>query len=226
MRIVPSFNLAVLADGMGGHAAGDVASRLAVDTLVEYLWADRNQTSEDWAPDINENRLVEATNAANTQVRKRSLQDPECHDMGCTLIACYFVNNQMLATHVGDSRLYRYRHGKVEQISNDHTLAQEYLRMGLIGSDNLPHTAGKNALIRAIGIEDEVEIDVIKTDALRGDFYLLCSDGLTEVMLEEDMQKAFEQYGADTPETINQLIKQTNERGGPDNVSVIIVHIT
>ncbi len=94
MRIVPSFNLAVLADGMGGHAAGDVASRLAVDTLVEYLWADRNQTSEDSAPDINENRLVEATNAANTQVRKRSLQDPECHDMGCTLIACYFVNNQ------------------------------------------------------------------------------------------------------------------------------------
>lgn len=226
VRIIPSVNLAILADGMGGHAAGDIASRTAVDTATAYITSTGDFAKTGVAQNIvTPEKLRNALSNANFAIRQKAMTDPALQDMGCTMIAAIFSPQIMLAAHIGDSRLYRLRQGVLEQISEDHTMAREYMRIGMISEDDMMTAPGRNTLIRALGIEEEVDPDIIRIAVNQGDRYLLCSDGLTDAIGDYYIEQFLSPQTGSPEESINKLIDAANDNGGPDNIAVIIAHI-
>lgn len=207
--------LFVIADGMGGYAAGEVASQLAVDT-IESAFA---QKSFAGAPNPTRPRrgdeLVRAIEMANAVILAQSRANEAQAGMGTTLVSARFsVNKQRVyIAHVGDSRCYRLRDGKIEQLTVDHTLAS----MGIVG---------KNAakLTRALGIADEVEVDLRSETAQPGDHYVLCSDGLSKMIPDEEISRIIYEAG-DLDAACQTLIERANEAGGRDNVTVILIRV-
>jgi protein phosphatase len=204
--------LLVCCDGMGGHQGGEVASQLAVATIGEsFAHAEGDPAT----------RLERAFQEANRRVRERAASDPKLEGMGTTAVALYFdgVATAWIAS-VGDSRAYRVRGGKVEQLTNDHSVVAELLRLGRITpaeAARQPH----NQLARAIGAEEDVEVDTAKHDALDGDRWLLCSDGLWNLVDEREIADRLNRH---TPqEAARRLVDRANERGGIDNVTVQVL---
>lgn len=222
-----SIGLAVLADGMGGHQAGEVASQIAVEAVTEklnrYLQAREANPIEDDTNDHYVEKLVEAVEDANAQILRIAEERPECRGMGATIVAAFFKNDQFSVAHLGDSRMYRLRGDTLEQITEDHSLVQELVRQGMLTPEEAQGSLNKNLITRALGIEDNVTPDVSQGKTEEGDLYLLCSDGLTDVVDDEQIRQTLHDANGKLQECASTLVNMANEAGGPDNISVVLV---
>jgi serine/threonine protein phosphatase PrpC len=221
--------LFVVADGMGGHAAGEIASRLAAramrdviagqrETLLDFERGNGNTSRTDVL------RLMEtAVQQACAAVYQESVKDETKRGMGTTLDALLLVGSRGFIAHVGDSRVYLYRQGSVHQLTEDHSLINELLKRGRLSREQIEQLNYKNAVTRAVGVYESVEVDTIDFDVLKGDCFLLCSDGLHGYFEEAELAKLF----AETPEheLSQRLVDLANERGGKDNITAIVVKV-
>jgi PPM family protein phosphatase len=205
--------LFVVADGMGGHAAGEVASRIAVETVLD-AWVAGSETAPRQA-------LRAAARAANSAVFEASF-DHARRGMGTTLTALALAGGEALIAHVGDSRAYQVRDGQCSQLTSDHSRVAEMLRMRLISPEQAANHPARAMLTRSLGGEPAVQVDLVRTDAMPGDVFVLCSDGLWDLVSRRDIIEA---TGADVESAAERLLALALERGAPDNVSVVVVRI-
>lgn len=227
--IMPENGIAILADGMGGHLAGEVASAMAIDRVTHYLLnafaiSDAEKMTAANSSSFESAALVEAIKSANSAIHAASLSQPEQSGMGTTIVAAAFHDNTLTVAHVGDSRLYRYRKGVLDQVTEDHSMVQELLRRGLMTPDEARTSLNRNLVTRALGIDPMVEVDVRQQQYEDGDLYLLCSDGLNDVLTDEEIAAVLAQHPDNMDSAAQQLIADVNERGGPDNVSIVLIH--
>jgi PPM family protein phosphatase len=225
-----SRGLVVLADGMGGYNAGEVASGMATtvimtelqQTLVEHPPYEIDpQTGKMLAQNILANQIARA----NASVYQASRSQPQYAGMGTTLVVALFYDNRMTVAHVGDSRLYLLRGGVFKQITKDHSLLQEQIDGGIITPEQAKKSANKNLVTRALGVDATVESEIHDYDTLPGDLYLLCSDGLCDMVSDEDIDNALQALGGNLKLCVQQLLQMANDNGGRDNVSVILVRV-
>ncbi len=225
-----SRGLAVLADGMGGYNAGEVASGIATTVITTELQQLLETTppyavEEGTGKGIAEKMLRDQIAKANTSIYQAAQSQPQYSGMGTTLVMALFYDNRMAVAHIGDSRLYRQRGEVFEQVTKDHSLLQEQIDGGLITKEQARHSANKNLVTRALGIDPVVEPEVHEYDALVGDIFLLCSDGLCDMVADEDISMAVQTLGGNLRLCAQQLIQMANDNGGRDNVSVILVRV-
>lgn len=230
--VVPRHDLFIVADGMGGHRAGDVASRLASEAIADFF---RRTESDDvtWPFHFDselsdeENRLLTAIRLANRQIYEHSVRSRDLRGMGTTVVGALFsaAKSRMFIGHVGDSRAYRIRGNQITQLTRDHSLVNDYLAAMPDMPDEQRSELPKNVITRALGMQDSVEVDLLSDEACLGDLYLLCSDGLSGMVTDEDMcQVAVE---LQEPLAIcSRLVTMANEHGGEDNVTALVVKIS
>ena len=231
LSVVPSLGLFIVADGMGGHNAGEVASRQAIESIVQFL-RDSQRDTDTWPmppnPELTviENRIVTAVKLANRDVCKLSMEHPEYHGMGTTLVGLLLdaPSEKISIAHVGDSRAYRLREGRMEKITRDHSWVEEQLERGIITPEEAKNHRWKNVITRALGNKLEVEVDVNTFEIRSGDVYLLCSDGLSG-MIDKDIMEQILIANADLEESAQALIRAANEAGGHDNISLILIRM-
>jgi len=219
--------LYVVCDGMGGHAGGETASRLAVQTVEKELISAKLRADDPFsvrAP-LPESPLAgalrEAVEGACAAVFRTSRANPELAGMGTTCISLLLQADQAIVGHVGDSRAYLVRDGQVWQLSEDHSLVNEQVRAGLLTEDEAKHSRLKNIITRSVGFEEDVLVDVMGVETQPGDKFLLCSDGLSNLVANEEIRDAVIRTDLDkVPESLIQL---ANSRGGDDNITVVVV---
>ncbi|MEJ2455201.1 MAG: protein phosphatase 2C domain-containing protein [Candidatus Thiodiazotropha sp.] len=218
----PSVGLIILADGMGGANAGEVASQLAVDLLVNQLVPEDDETELPGS-----DALLEAMHGVNQAILELSQQVPDYQGMGTTLVVGLFRRQTLIHAHVGDSRLYRFREGVMECLTSDHTLIQEMVDMGDFATLEEARLAGvpHNVLTRAFGAEPAVAVDLAECEIAVGDIYLFCSDGLTVMLTDPEIQSILQRCGEDLMEQTDELIELACSRGGIDNISVILARV-
>lgn len=229
--ILTDQELYVVADGMGGHRAGDVASRLATDAIVDFF---RATAAEDvtWPFHFDarlseeENRLLTGIRIANRQILERSAHSRECHGMGTTVVGALFSpkKKKMYIGHVGDSRAYRIRSGQIAQMTRDHSLVNDYLLAMPELTEEQRSELPKNVITRALGMQDHVTVDLQSDDAEPGDLYVLCSDGLSGMIEDEEILDVIGGTD-DLQEACRRLVALANEHGGEDNITALIVRI-
>ncbi|MEI7894260.1 MAG: Stp1/IreP family PP2C-type Ser/Thr phosphatase [Myxococcales bacterium] len=229
--VLNEYDLFVVADGMGGHRAGDVASKIATETISEFF---RTTANEDvtWPFhfDTNlseeENRLLTGIRVANRQMYERSSRSREDHGMGTTVVGamCSARKGRMYIGHVGDSRCYRVRHGQIQLMTRDHSLINDYLLAMPDLTDEQKSELPKNVITRALGMQDQVVVDLQHDDPKLGDVYLLCSDGLSGMLTDDEIQSIVAQ-APDIREACRRLIHRANERGGEDNITAVVIRI-
>jgi PPM family protein phosphatase len=228
LRFAPELNLFVLADGMGGQASGEVASRLASETIVAHCQESASTPSlpitGDPLPGFSDfsNRLASAIRLANQVVYQAAQQNPGQHGMGSTVVACWIHAERMSVAHVGDSRAYLFRDGNLQQLTEDHSFVSEQLRRGVITPEQAAHSTLQNVLMRALGVEPEVEPDVDEHLLTERDAVLLCSDGLTRELSDSHIAAVLQEM-QDAQAAADRLVFLANQNGGGDNVSVIVV---
>ena len=219
--------VAVLADGMGGYAAGEVASGMVTTLLASNF--------ERFLPTCSEENLRQAGGAeaylrdevcaANAAVFNASQSQPQYAGMGTTLVVAWFSGKLMHVAHVGDSRLYRFRDDHLEQLTRDHSLLQEQLDGGMISEEEARFSVHKNLLTRAIGVEAEVDVEIGVHELRAGDIFLLCSDGLTDMLDEVEILEVLLAAGGNLNVAAEQLVEEANANGGRDNISVILIEV-
>ncbi len=222
--------IVILADGMGGYKAGEVASAIAVNLMMEELRADPRALG---AGEIDEESgysqetllLKAAAEKANETIYQTAQSQPQCRGMGTTLVAAVFYNNRLSIAHVGDSRLYRVRSNVLEQVTVDHSLLQELIDKGFYTPEEAKESLNKNLVTRAVGIDQHVEAEVQEDVALPRDIYLLCSDGLTDLVNDEAIHLTLTKDSDNLQQAAEVLVKMANDAGGRDNISVILVRI-
>jgi protein phosphatase len=219
----PDARLVVLADGMGGANAGEIASRLAIDMLLNQLAGEKAQ---DFAA-FGRDDLQLALSEVNRAIQEIAWQVPEYQGMGTTLVMGLFNGERLLHAHVGDSRLYRYRNGVLEVLTSDHTLIQEMIDQGGFDSMDEALEAGvpPNVLTRAFGSEVDVPADIAEVKLTEGDLFLFCSDGLTNMVSDRTMERILGNEENDLAELVERLIEEACDNGGTDNVSVILAKV-
>jgi PPM family protein phosphatase len=218
----------MLADGMGGHSGGDIASTIAVDTVLQQLQVLAPATSPS-AKDLAEGHhrlrlaLSRAVTKANEIIYTTAEAQPQYRGMGTTLVAAIFRGDRIVIANVGDSRLYRIRGASMEQLTVDHTMVQELIDKGLVTPAQAYASLNRNIITRALGPHPTVAIDIREDKVLPGDIYLLCSDGLTDMVEDRHIHRVITTYGADLDEAAEQLVVRANGNGGKDNTSVVLV---
>ena len=223
--------LFVLADGMGGYNAGEVASGIAVKTIINLV---RDSVArEDLSvrdPETGLTRpsiiLRDAIHRANKIIYHTSKTQPQCEGMGTTVVACLFHDNKVSMAHVGDSRLYRLRDNRFEQMTLDHSLLQELVDRGFYSQQEAQRATNKNYVTRALGVEQNVDVEIHEEPVQKSDYYVLCSDGLSDMIEDEDIHLTISTFSANLDTVAKQLIQLSNDNGGRDNVSVIMAHVT
>lgn len=219
-----SVQLALVADGMGGYKAGEVASAIAARVVLDDL-REAIEHPAPLAPDLRPTRgalLRSAIEHANRQIFDAARRFPECRGMGTTIAAILFHDQRAVIAHVGDSRVYRMREGRLLQVTQDHSLVQELINRGIFTPEEAHETTPRNLVTRALGIEPDVEVDVQETDVAHNDIYLICSDGLTDMVGAEDIRLTLDRYGANLPAAAQGLVAIANAGGGRDNISVVL----
>jgi len=220
----------VLADGMGGYNAGEVASGIAVKTTIDMVSeACRRENRGEIDAETGLMRqtilLRDAVMRANKIIHQTAQSQPQCEGMGTTLVACLFYDNKISVAHVGDSRLYRMRDNRFEQITMDHSLLQELVDRGYYSQEEAQRSTNRNYVTRALGVEAAVDVEIQEFDARKGDFFLLCSDGLPDMVEDEDIHLTLNTFHRNVDTIGEQLIKLANDNGGRDNISVIVVRV-
>lgn len=224
-----NLGLVLLADGMGGHNAGEVASELAVNSITDALRNILVPATSDDVIDYAET-VSGAIKYANNEIVRMASEQPECAGMGTTIVLALFHADSIILAHVGDSRIYCYRDEKLVQVTTDHSLVQEMLDNGFLTEEEAINSNSRNLITRALGIADTVEVDIIERKACHDDLYLLCSDGLTDLVSDDEISEIFAQHlqqtdvTADALEAIaTSLVSAANGKGGKDNVSIVLV---
>jgi protein phosphatase len=225
-----ALGIVVLADGMGGHRGGEVASSMTVDTIINEM---QQSLPKITAGEIDENSgfsresicIQDAVVTANEKVYGAAEANPEYKGMGTTIVMLQFYNNSFSLAHIGDSRCYRLRSNKFEQITRDHSLLQELIDRGFYTPEEARNSMNKNLVTRALGIDPIVMPDIQEDIVLKNDIYLLCSDGLTDLVEDEDIYLTIMQFSANLEEATKQLITKANQKGGKDNISVMLCRI-
>lgn len=229
--ILKEHELYIVADGMGGHRAGDVASRLATDAIVDFF---RAAAAEDFTWPFHfdariseeENRLLTGIRIANRQIMDRSVRSRECQGMGTTVVGALFNGKRakMYIGHVGDSRAYRVREGAIQQMTRDHSLVNDYLLAMPELTEEQRSELPKNVITRALGMQEHVAVDLQGDDAKPGDTYVLCSDGLSGMIDDSEILEVATSTD-DLEEVCRRLVALANEHGGEDNITALIVRI-
>jgi len=221
--------LLVLADGMGGYNAGEIAAGLATASIVEVVrreWHNIRHGEIDpesgFTPEAT--LLRNAVESAHSTIFHVAQTQPQCAGMGTTVVACVFHDNRISVAHVGDSRLYRLRQGHLEQLTRDHSLLEELVARGHYTREEAGRLVRKNIVTRALGVESEVNVDLIEDEIQIGDLILLCSDGLTDMIEDDGIEQLLNQHAAhgDLSRAAEILIGAALQAGGRDNVSVIL----
>ncbi len=216
-------HLFIVADGMGGHNGGDIASQMAVDIIPEYVLKNYDHDPIE----LQRNSVA----IANEAIRKRGQGDKKLEGMGTTVVSLLFRGANLYLANVGDSRSYLFNKGSLFQLTRDHSLVQEKINLGLYDREQACNDPQKNVLVRTVGFEEDVEIDVFTYKVHRGDLFITCSDGLHSKVSDEDISHCVSKYIPD-PNTAEQkdlddlvqcLIDLANKNGGQDNISVIII---
>ncbi len=225
-----AIGLAVLADGMGGYNAGEVASGMAVSLIMSGMKTalagiDPGELDAMNGERLGVRMLRDQVNAANGAIFNAAQSRKECLGMGTTLVAALFYDDRVSVAHLGDSRLYRFRDGKLDRLTRDHSLLQEQLDSGLVSKEEARASQYKNIVTRALGIEKQADVEIRSFDVLPEDVYLLCSDGLNDMLEDEEIRLAVETLGANLQLAADQLVELANENGGRDNISVILVKV-
>ena len=213
-------NLCIVADGMGGAAAGEIASRIFVDTAIDVY--------EDWAHGDKDDPVLPVQQTymtANSNILKHITHFPDHKGMGTTAELLSWLDDLIIIGHVGDSRTYRLRNGLLKQVTRDHSLIQEQIDQGIITVEDAKNHKMRHVILRAVGVEENVSLDIIKSKAIPGDLYLLCSDGLTDMADDTAIEKCMNQYSV-LDEMASGLIDLAKAGGGKDNVTVVLVQIS
>lgn len=221
--------LAILADGMGGYNAGEVASGMATNMLAgrlgELLQPAALSGLDVIDAELLEQHLLDEISTVNISIFNASESQEQYAGMGTTLVVACFYDNRMAVAHLGDSRLYRLRGGYFEQLTRDHSLLQEQLDSGMITPDEARYSQNKNLLTRALGVDPVVEVEIHNYAVARGDIVLICSDGLNDMIEDDDIARILQEAGNDLMLAADALIRTANENGGRDNISVILVKV-
>lgn len=227
---VPDYGLVILADGMGGYNAGEVASGIAV-SLISAETKQMLDQQDAWragpggAKPVAESILSDQVKRANASVFRAAQSQPQYAGMGTTLVTGLFFDNRVAVAHIGDSRAYRLRGDQLSQITRDHSLLQEQIDSGMISREEGRRSQHKNLVTRALGIDPEVEPEIHVHDVKPEDVYLLCSDGLNDMVEDEEIRLALLTLRSNLPLAAKQLVQMANDNGGRDNVSVILVRV-
>jgi len=227
---VADIGLMVLADGMGGYNAGEVASGIAVQIVTDLASeAAAREELDDIDPHSGLMRqsiiLRDAIYRANKIIFQTAQSQTHCEGMGTTIVACLFYDNKVSVAHVGDSRAYRLRGGQLEQVTLDHSLLQELVDRGFYSHEEAQRSTNRNYVTRALGVEPTVEVEVHEYDVLPDDIYLLCSDGLPDMVEDDDIHLTISTFNASLDVVGQQLIDLANDHGGRDNVSVMLAQV-
>ena len=230
IAIDAEIGLAVLADGMGGYNAGEVASGIATalissETREAMISQSPYEVDKTTGAPRATTLLRDIIAKANTSIFQSANSQPQYAGMGTTLVVALFCNNQITLAHIGDSRCYRQRGGKLEQVTRDHSLLQEQIDSGLLTKEAAKRSQNKNLVTRALGIEPAVEAEIHTYPALEGDVYLICSDGLNDMVEDEDIEMTLEALGANLQLAAEQLVQMANYNGGRDNISVVLIKV-
>jgi len=225
----PDHGFALLADGMGGHKAGEVASDMAVELISDELKQRLLATPAgaiDPASGLSGQSILirNSIRHANDMIYQASLSRQAYAGMGTTILAAVFYADRLCAAHAGDSRMYRLRDHILTHVTRDHSLIQEQVRRGLLSPAEARKARIKNLVTRALGVKLGMAPDLVEEIVRPDDLYLLCSDGLTDVISDEIIHQTLQKHGADLQQAVDRLIQLANEAGGPDNISVIIIN--
>ncbi len=229
--VLADHGLSIVADGMGGHRAGDVASRLATDAIGEFFKKTSNEDAT-WPfhfdPNLSdeENKLITSIRLANRQIYEHSTRSQELRGMGTTVVGALYSRrkNRMFLGHVGDSRAYRVRHGEIKQMTRDHSLVNDYLAAMPDMTEEQRSELPKNVITRALGMQDNVEVDLQSDECEPGDTYVLCSDGLSGMISDREILDVV--TGSEKLEdACRTLISMANEHGGEDNITAILIRV-
>lgn len=227
LAILSEYGLYIVADGMGGHASGEVASKMAVDTLREFFSATADDPERTWpykmdrSKGYEENRLITGIKLANLRIYESAQRDPRQRGMGTTIVAVFTVEDGVYVAHVGDSRIYRIRDNKIEQLTEDHSLLNDYIKMKRLTPEEIANFPHKNVIVRALGMKDTVKVDTRFETPRAGDVLLLCSDGLSGPVDDEQIL-AIVTNAPDLKTAAKRLIDRANENGGPDNITCVL----
>lgn len=228
-RIVGSLNLFVISDGMGGEAHGEIASGLAVETVVKCcLEAEKDAlpgstaAQPGWSKKTKQ--LFNAVHLANNRIYESAEAHPEQQGMGATITAAWIEEEKLSIVHVGDSRAYLLRSGALQQLTSDHSLVAEQVRRGILTAEEAEHSEMQSVLLRALGTQSEIEVDAEEHTLFPRDVLLLCSDGLTRMVTEPEIAGTL-QAELDPGRAAERLVALANENGGADNVTVVVIRM-
>jgi PPM family protein phosphatase len=220
--------LAIVADGMGGYKAGEVASAIAAQLVLNEVRggirpSDVRSIDKNTGLTLASEVIRGAINKANAEVFRTAQEVPQCQGMGTTIVVVFYHGDKVSIAHVGDSRVYRLRGTEFKQITRDHSLIQELIDRGFFTPEEAAENTPKNLVTRALGIDLQVEVDVQEQDVMPGEIYLLCSDGLNDMVDDEEIHLTLSKYSANLAQAATELVSRANAKGGKDNISVVLV---
>jgi len=221
--------LYLIADGMGGHAAGDVASSKSIELINGFIERTAKDNDITWPFEMNlelapeANKLIAAVQIANKEIYRMSSTNPELKGMGTTIAGLFIAEAKGYVVHVGDSRVYLMRNGRLKQITEDHSWVNEQLKEKVITKEEAKQHRWKNVITRALGSEKEVKIDLQEENIVSGDIFLICSDGLSGMVERETMEDIIKKHINNLSEAAEKMIDYANKAGGVDNITVILI---
>jgi protein phosphatase len=231
--LLPEEQLFCVADGMGGHASGEVASRLAVEEMAEFfrLTGRDDEATWPWREDParrrDENRVLTGVKLANLRIFERAQSDERLRGMGTTLVCAHFEpgGEAVIVGHVGDSRAYLWRAGSLRQLTEDHSLLNDYLKARRLTPEEVESFPHKNVIVRALGMKDSVEVDLLRLALEDGDVLLLCCDGLSGMVPDDRVAELIRQHQGDLKAAAQALVDAANQAGGVDNITCVLAQV-
>jgi PPM family protein phosphatase len=223
-------SLYMVADGMGGHASGEVASQMSIETISAFFRMTSRDEEVTWPfreernLRYDENRLVAGIKFSNQRIYEAAARETRFKGMGTTIVSAFFTQSGAYLGHVGDSRGYRIRDDEIEQITDDHSLLNDYIKSNKLSAEEIENFPHKNVIVRALGMKDSVQVDINRLDPKVGDAYLLCSDGLSGMMSDEQMLDIV-LANEDLDLACQRLVECANDAGGTDNITVALIHV-
>lgn len=227
---MPEENLFTVADGMGGHSSGEVASQIAVEGIANFFKATRQDEDITWPYKMDknrpydENRFIMSVKLANLRIFEASQREARYRGMGTTIAGVNFVEGDALIAHVGDSRVYRVRKGQMTQLTEDHSLLNDYIKAKKLTPDEIANFPHKNVIVRALGMKETVLVDLSRHTLQAGDVFVSCSDGLSGMVTDEELLEIINTV-PDIDKAVTAMINKANDAGGVDNITVIIIKI-
>jgi protein phosphatase len=228
--IAESERLFITADGMGGHNSGEIASKIAIETITNFFKATSLDEELTWPYNIDaglsmaENRLMVSIKLANSRIYEISRKNVSFTGMGTTIVAAYLEDETLYIGHVGDSRAYRLRENKLTQLTEDHSLLNQAKKYRRMTDEEIANFPQKNVIIRALGIKEEVEVDLLRHHVQSGDLYLFCTDGLSGMAPDDEIMQILRAH-KDLKLAANMLIQAANSHGGKDNITVVLLRV-